>query len=301
MKDLFNELKEKNVGRIFENVSLKNYTTYKVGGIASRMVYPKNTEQLITLLKWCRSKKVKHLVLGNGSNTLFSDQPYEGVIIKLDEMNQLSIENHRVVVGAGFSLMRLSLLTAKKSLSGLEFAAGIPGTIGGAIYMNAGAYKSDMGYIVSEVKVLTPDYKVITMVNRECQFHYRSSFFQKHKDYIVLEATIKLKPGDRSTIDAILKERKQRRLETQPLEYPSAGSVFRNPPDLFAGKMIEDLGLKGLTKGGAQVSNKHANFIINFKNASSQDIMDLITFIQDTVLENYGIKLHVEQEFINWE
>ena len=301
MKELIAKLKEKNVGRIIENVPLRNYTTYKVGGVASAMVFPKTTEQLIEIIRLCRAKRKKHMVLGYGSNTLFSDRPYEGIIIKLDEMNHLPIERNKVTVGAGYSLMKLALVTAKKSLSGLEFAAGIPGTVGGAIYMNAGAYKSDMGYIVTKVKVLTDDYKVISMVNRECDFHYRSSFFQKHKKYIILEATMKLRSGDRATIDAILKERKQRRMESQPLEYPSAGSVFRNPEGMFAGKMIEDLGLKGLTKGGAQVSNKHANFIINIKDAKSQDIMDLIIFVRDTVLENYGVKLRVEQEFVNWE
>ena len=255
MKELIAKLKEKNVGRIIENVPLRNYTTYKVGGVASAMVFPKTTEQLIEIIRLCRAKRKKHMVLGYGSNTLFSDRPYEGIIIKLDEMNHLSIERNKVTVGAGYSLMKLALVTAKKSLSGLEFAAGIPGTVGGAIYMNAGAYKSDMGYIVTKVKVLTDDYKVISMVNRE----------------------------------------------SQPLEYPSAGSVFRNPEGMFAGKMIEDLGLKGLTKGGAQVSNKHANFIINIKDAKSQDIMDLIIFVRDTVLENYGVKLRVEQEFVNWE
>ncbi len=301
MKEVVELLKENNVGRILENVPLSHYTSYRVGGVARFLVYPKTTDQLILLLKLCRENKVRHMVLGNGSNTLFSDKPYEGVIIKLDEMNEVVFDKNKVTVGSGYSLQKLSYLAAKRSLSGLEFASGIPGTIGGAVYMNAGAYKSDMGYIVSKVKVLTDDYKVISMVNRECHFHYRSSFFQKHKDYIILEATLNLVPGDKSTIEAIMKERLSRRMESQPLEFPSAGSVFRNPEGMFAGKMIEDLGLKGLTKGGAQVSNKHANFIINIGKAKSQDIMDLIIFIRDTVLENYGVKLQVEQEFVNWE
>ncbi len=301
MKEIVELLKENNVGRILENVPLSHYTSYRVGGIARLLVYPKTTDQLILLLKLCRENKIRHMVLGNGSNTLFSDKPYEGVIIKLDEMNEVVFDKNKVTVGSGYSLQKLSYLAAKRSLSGLEFASGIPGTIGGAVYMNAGAYKSDMGYIVSKVKVLTNDYKVISMVNRECHFHYRSSFFQKHKDYIILEATLNLVPGDKSTIETIMKERLSRRMESQPLEFPSAGSVFRNPEGMFAGKMIEDLGLKGLTKGGAQVSNKHANFIINIGKAKSQDIMDLIIFVRDTVLENYGVKLQVEQEFINWE
>ena len=184
----------------------------------------------------------------------------------------------------------------------LEFASGIPGTIGGAIFMNAGAYKSDMGYIVQTVKVLTPDFKVITLTNRALQFHYRTSFLQKHPNYICLEAVLKLQKGKRPAIEQVMKERRERRLETQPLEYPSAGSVFRNPQeDMPAGKIIEELGLKGLTKGGAEVSKKHANFIINKNHASASDIHDLILFVKNAVLEKYHIELKIEQEFVNWE
>ena len=204
-------------------------------------------------------------------------------------------------VGAGYNLIKLALLATKKSLSGLEFACGIPGTVGGAVYMNAGAYKSDMGYIVKRVKVLTPNYTVINMTNAELDFHYRTSFFQKHPDYICLEATLGLKKGNREEMIEINKDRKERREASQPLEYPSAGSVFRNPEGNFAGKLIEDLGLKGLTRGGAQISTKHANFVINIGNATANDIKDLITFAHDAVLDNYGIDLKVEQEFVNWD
>ncbi len=241
------------------------------------------------------------MVLGFGSNVLFSDKEYKGVIIKLDELNEIEIQGNKVRAGAGVSLMRLAAMTIRKGLSGLEFATGIPGSLGGAIYMNAGAYKSDMGYVVKEVKVLTKDLKVITMVNREMDFHYRSSFLQKNKDYICLEATLKLKKGNKEEMEELVKERKKRRLESQPLEYPSAGSVFRNPEGDFAGRLIEELGFKGLIKGGAQVSKKHANFIINTGTATSTDIKELIDFVQERVYENYHIHLKVEQEFINWE
>ena len=206
--------------------------------------------------------------------------------------------------------MKLSALATRKSLSGLEFASGIPGTVGGAIYMNAGAYKSDMGFIVQNVKVITPELKIITMANKEMKFHYRDSYLQHHKGYICLEAVLKLKPGKRNEISEINNERKKRRLESQPLEYPSAGSTFKRGTDfitaklidgMFAGKMIEDIGLKGLTKGGAQISNKHANFIINIGGATAEDIKDLIEFVQTAVYDNYGVKLKVEQEFVNWE
>ena len=160
---------------------------------------------------------------------------------------------------------------------------------------------SNLIIIPSNVKVLTPELKIITMANKEMKFHYRDSFLQHHKGYICLEAVLKLKPGKRNEISEINNERKKRRLESQPLEYPSAGSVFRNPDGMFAGKMIEDIGLKGLTKGGAQISNKHANFIINIGGATAEDIKDLIEFVQTAVYDNYGVKLKVEQEFVNWE
>ena len=207
-----------------------------------------------------------------------------------------------MIVGAGYSLMKLSLVAMKNSLTGLEFAAGIPATVGGAIFMNAGAYKSDMGYVVKGVKVLTDELEIINLTNKEMDFHYRSSFLQTHPNYICLEAIISLSKGEKSAIEKVMKDRKKRRLESQPLEYPSAGSVFRNPSvDMPSGKIIEELGLKGLTKGGAQVSLKHANFIINKGHATGKDVHDLILYVRDKVLEETGVELKVEQEFINWE
>ncbi len=301
MDDLIKKLKASNIGKILTDVKLSNYTTYKVGGIAKVIIYPSNIDKLIELIKILKSQNIKYMVLGYGSNVLFSDNVYDGVIIKLDEFNNIEFNNDKVTAGSGASLMKVALMSVKRGLSGLEFATGIPGSIGGAIYMNAGAYKSDMGYVVTKIKVLTPKYRVITMVNKELDFHYRTSFLKKHPDYICLEATIKLKKGNKEEIEDLVKERKQRRLETQPLEYPSAGSVFRNPEGMYAGKLIEDLGYKGLTKGGAQISLKHANFIINNNNATAQDIKDLIDFIKEEVKEKYNIDLKVEQEFKNWE
>lgn len=301
MKEAIKELKKMDVGKIVEKVPLKEHTTYKVGGVASCFIYPENVKQLITLLKYAKENNIKRKVLGNGSNTLFSDNKYEGIIIKLDKFDYVEVKKTIIVVGAGYNLMKLAQLAARKSLAGLEFASGIPGTIGGAVYMNAGAYKSDMGYIVKRVKVLTPDYRVITMTNKELDFHYRSSFFQKNKDYICLEATLGLAKGKKEELYEVNRERKKRRLESQPLEYPSAGSVFRNPEGLFAGKLIEDLGLKGLTKGGAQISTKHANFIINIGNAKAKDIKELIDFTKEAVLDRYNVELKCEQEFVNWE
>ena len=194
--------------------------------------------------------------------------------------------------------MRLANKVCKMGLTGLEFATGIPGSVGGAVYMNAGAYKSDLGYVISEVKVLTPDYKIKTLYNKDLDFHYRSSFLQANKDYICLEATIILRKGNKQEIIDTIEERKQRRLISQPLEYPSAGSVFRNPEGEFAGHLIEEVGYKGKKVGDAEVSMKHANFIINTGHAKGEDIKQLIKEVQDKVKEKYNIELKIEQEFV---
>lgn len=301
MKEIINEIKRKEYGKVLSDVSLKEYTTYKVGGICKYMIFPKNIDSLVEIIRLLKKNKIKHMVLGKGSNVLFSDRVYDGVIIKLDSFDSIKWRENKLIVGAGVSLMKVALMSVRKGLSGLEFATGIPGSIGGAVYMNAGAYKSDMGYVVSSIKVLTPKLRVIAMVNKELDFHYRTSFLKTHPGYICLEATIKLKPGNKEEIEELVQERKRRRLETQPLEYPSAGSVFRNPEGLFAGKLIEDLGYKGLIKGGAMISDKHANFIINYDHASAQDIKDLIEFAKEEVKEKNNIELKVEQEFKNWE
>ena len=204
-------IKENDIGKYLEKQSLSEYTTYKVGGKASLIVYPKDETKLIELLKYIKNNDINYKILGNGSNTIFSSKTFDGIIIKLDEFNKVEVIGNKIIVGAGYNLMKLSALATRKSLSGLEFASGIPGTVGGAIYMNAGAYKSDMGFIVQNVKVITPELKIITMANKEMKFHYRDSFLQHHKGYICLEAVLKLKPGKRNEISEINNERKKRR------------------------------------------------------------------------------------------
>lgn len=302
MKNIIEKIRKLNIGKVEENVSLKKYTTYRTGGKAKCIVYPKNAIHLIELIKLLNAESVKYKILGNGSNLLFSDKVYEGVLIKLTEFDDLEFfGRNKIRVGSGYSLIKLSLAAAKKGYTGLEFAAGIPGTVGGAVFMNAGAYKSDMGYIIESVKVLTPDLKIINLENKEMDFHYRSSFLQKHPGYICLEVVIKLTKGKKDLIEEVIRERRKRRIESQPLEYPSAGSVFRNPEGNYAGKLIEDAGLKGYSYGGAMISDKHANFVINYKNASSTDIKHVIDKAHDRVLEEYGIDMKIEQEFVNWE
>ncbi len=300
MIELIQKIKKENIGKVEENISLKKYTTYKVGGKAKCIVYPKTIEKLVLLIKLLNQYNIVYKVIGNGSNLLFSDKDYNGVLIKLTDFDDLEINDNRIRVGAGFSLMKLSRIAMKNSLTGLEFAAGIPGTVGGAVFMNAGAYKSDMGYIVRSIKVLTPDNRIIELENKELDFHYRTSFLKKRPKYICLEAVIKLKHGNRQAIEELMKNRLKRRLDSQPLNYPSAGSVFRNPKDMFSGELIEKLGLKGMKHGGAMISDKHANFIVNLGNAKSEDIMYLINYAKDKVKEEYNVDMMVEQEFVNW-
>ena len=299
--ELIEQLKQMNIGKLETNVLLSKYTTYKVGGKAKVLAYPKNIEKLITLLKWAKTNNISYKMLGNGSNLIFSDADYNGILIKLTEFDDIEIFDNKIRVGAGYSLMKLSRIALKNSLTGLEFAAGIPGTVGGAVFMNAGSYKSDMGYIVQMIKVLTPDFRIVTLENKELAFHYRTSFLKTHPNYICLEAIIKLEKGKKEAIEEVMKSRLQRRKEAQPLEYPSAGSVFRNPPGMFSGELIENCGLKGKKIGGAQVSEKHANFIINTGNATANDVKELIDYVKKEVEKKYHVSLTTEQEFVNWE
>ncbi len=284
--------------KIIENISLKNYTTFKLDGNASILALPKTIDALSNLLKYLKEENIKHKIIGNGSNLIFVNKKYDGVLIKLEELDELNINDTVITVGAGYSLMKLAMKVSKMGLTGLEFATGIPGTIGGAVFMNAGAYKSDMGYVVSEIKVLTPDLEIKTLYNKDLDFHYRTSFLQKNPEYICLEAKIILKHGDKDVINEVIEERKKRRLMTQPLEYPSAGSVFRNPEGDYAGRLIEEIGYKNKNVNDAYVSEKHANFIINKGNATGEDIKKLIIEIQDKIEKEYGVKLKAEQEFV---
>ena len=301
MKEIISFIKKNNIGRIKTDIKLSDYTTYKVGGKAKVMVYPKDEKKLIVLLDKLNKENINYKVLGNGSNLIFSDNEYKGVLIKLDELNDIKIKDTVIKVGAGFSLVKLSYIALKNELTGFEFASGIPGTIGGAVFMNAGAYKSDMGYVVSEVKVLTPELKIKTLYNKDLNYKYRSSFLKHNPNYICLEATIVLRKGDKNLIKELMETRRQKRLMMQPLEYPSAGSVFRNPENDFAGRLIEECGLKGYKIGGAEVSCKHANFIINKNKATASDVKMLIDYVHKEVKDKTNVDLKIEQEFVNWE
>lgn len=293
---MLNEIKNLNIGDVYENVDLKKYTTYKVGGYADILVLPFNVDCLITLLKFLDLNGIKYKIIGNGSNLVFLGD-YNGVLIKLDKMNDIIINDNIVSAGAGVSLIHLALKCSKLGLSGMEFAAGIPGSVGGAVFMNAGAYNDNMAGIVKSVNVLDDNYNVIVLSNDDLMFGYRSSILQMRK-YICLSVDFCLKSGNSSNILELIEKRKIKRIESQPLEFPSAGSVFRNPENESAWKLVEGIGYKGKRIGDAMVSLKHANFIINVGSASGNDIRKLIVEIKKGVKDKYNIDLHEEQEFV---
>ncbi len=285
------------VGTVSYNVAIKKYTTYKLDGTIKTLVVPDNTRQLINVIKYAKENNIKYKVIGNGSNLIFADD-FDGIIIKLDNFNHLEIIDNFVVVGAGYSLPLLALNLSKEGYSGLEFAAGIPGTVGGSIFNNAGAYKSDMAAVVKSILVLTPDLEIKRLSSEDLKFNYRTSFLKDHPDYICLEAIIKLIKGHTDVIMEVIDSRKKRRMETQPLDYPSAGSIFRNSDDFSAWKLIDGIGYKGKQIGDAKVSEKHANFIINVGNAKGKDVIKLIDEIKEKVKEKYDIELVLEQEIV---
>lgn len=294
MKDLYGL----DVGKIYTDVNLSNYTTYKINCIGKVLVCPTNVGELKCLIGYIRKNNLKYKIIGNGSNLIFLNDFYDGILIKLDSFNNLIINDTEVKVGAGYNLMKLALKVSMMGLSGLEFATGIPGSVGGSVYMNAGAYNSDISNVLSSAIILTPDLNLVEFKNTDFDFSYRMSVLQKHAGYICLEAKFKLEHGNKEEIMHLVNNRRQRRLLSQPLEYPSAGSVFRNPTDDYAGRLIEEIGYKGKKIGGAQVSLKHANFIINTGGATGNDVKQLIAEIKNEVLKKYNIDLKVEQEFV---
>ena len=293
---MIENIKNMNIGLVYENIDLKKYTNYKVGGTGKLLVIPDTIEKLVELLNYLKENNIKYKIIGNGSNLIFVND-YNGVLIKLDKLNNVQINDKEVTAEAGASLIGLALKVSRMGLKGMEFATGIPGTIGGAVYMNAGAYKEDMASIIKKVKLLDENDNIIELNKEDLEFGYRKSILQSKK-YVCLEATLLLDYGDIDEIMALIEKRKQKRIETQPLEYPSAGSVFRNPENGFAWQLIDDIGYKGKRIGDAMVSEKHANFIINVGNANGSDIKELIDEIKNKVKDKYNIDLKVEQEIV---
>ena len=291
-----------NFGKVLENVSLKDYTTYKIGGNAKYLVQPNDKDSLIGLIKYLKDNKINWFVIGNGSNLIFSDKLYEGVIIKLDKLNKIYFDKTKVVAEAGAMLPRVAIESINNGLKNLEWATGIPGTIGGSTVGNAGAYKSCMFDFIDSVTILDENNEIKVLKKDDIDYKYRHTNFKDNKNIIILEVVMNLEYGDKEESLEKVKKRLEKRKETQPLEYPSAGSVFRNPEGDASGRIIEqEVNLKGKMIGGAKVSEKHANFIINVNNATGKDVKDLIELVHKEVLEKTGIDLIPEQEFVNWE
>ena len=282
----------------YENISLKKYNTYKLYVKCDFIVFPDDLGTLILLLNFLKENNIKYLVLGNGSNVIFKNEKFNGVIIKLDRLNNITFNDTLVEVEAGYSLIKLSMECLKRSISGFEFASGIPGVIGASVAMNAGAYKESMSDIVEQVTVINPNLEIVTLSNDELEFSYRDSFLKRNKDYIVVSVVLKLNSGSAEEIEDLISKRRIKRIETQPLDAPSAGSVFRNPEGFYAGELIEKCGLKGYKIGGAMVSEKHANFIVNDGDATGKDIISLIEYIKKEVKNKFNIDLVEEQLII---
>lgn len=298
---MINELKK--YADVEEHVSLKNLNTYRIDGKAKMLVSPNSVSDLISVLNILKENNQKYFILGGGSNIVINDREYDGAVIRLNKLNGIEIhpELDMAYAEAGAMLPKLANESIEKGLTGLEFAAGIPGTIGGSIYGNAGAYNACIMDYVSSVTVLDENLEIKTIEHENIEYSYRTSMFKETKKYIILGAKFFLKEGEKQSSLDIIADRRRRRVESQPLEYPSAGSVFRNPEGDFAGRLIESCELKGFNIGGAEVSEKHANFIINKNNATGSDVYKLIKHVHQTVLDKTNVDLVIEQEFIDWE
>ncbi len=278
-----------------KDCTLADLTTFKVGGPAALVLYPESVEQCAFLLRLAAERGKSLVFLGNGSNVLGTDKGTEEWILKTDRLNSLSLDEKNVLsVGAGVKNVKASSFALENGLSGLEFAHGIPGTIGGAVFMNAGAYGGTMDQIVLRTHYMKPSGEIAVLEKEAHAFGYRKSFFLEHPEYLILKTELQLACGDKNEIRSVIDDFQRRRKEKQPLEYPSAGSTFKRPEGYFAGKLIEDCGLKGYSIGGAQVSEKHAGFVINREGATGSDVRSLIAYVQEKVKSQFGVDLECE-------
>lgn len=282
---------------VFCDEPMSRHTTFRTGGPAEILVTP-DSESLPEVIVCCRKHQIPCLVIGNGSNLLCGDGGVEGVVVEIGKrMSEISVDGDLITAQAGALLSGIAAKAAAEGLTGFEFAAGIPGSIGGAVVMNAGAYGGEMKQVLASVQVLTREGEVLTIPASELELSYRHSIVPE-KGYIVLSAVLSLEKGEKSQIYAVMEDLKKKRVEKQPLEYPSAGSTFKRPEGHFAGKLIEDAGLKGFRVGGAQVSEKHSGFVINRDHATSAEICSLMEQVQQKVLEKFGVRLEPEVKFV---
>ncbi|MCI8638565.1 MAG: UDP-N-acetylmuramate dehydrogenase [Coprococcus sp.] len=283
-----------NKDKIKKNEPMEKHTTFRVGGPADYFLVPERTSEIADIVQLCRGKNVPYYVIGNGSNLLVGDKGYRGVVIQIyKSMSRIRIEGDEIIAQAGASLAQTACAAMEASLTGLEFASGIPGALGGAVVMNAGAYGGEMKDVLISADVLTRDGRVKTLTVEELELGYRKSVIPE-EGFIVLEVQMRLKRGKREEIQGRMEELRQKRLEKQPLEYPSAGSTFKRPEGYFAGKLIQDAGLKGFRVGGAQVSEKHSGFIVNTGGATAAEIQELIRRVTAAVKEKTGVTLEPE-------
>lgn len=286
---------------VYPDEPMKNHTSFKLGGPADILVTPQSKEQLIKILDYCKDSSIPFNIIGNGTNLLVRDKGIRGVVIKIfNNMNDIKVEGNVICAQAGALLSKIAYTAYENGLTGFEFAHGIPGTLGGAVTMNAGAYGGEMKEVIIKTDFVSEDGKVITLRDEEHQFAYRDSYIQRNHG-VVLRSWIKLKSGSKEEIKAKMDDLLQRRKDKQPLEMPSAGSTFKRPEGYFAGKLIEDCGLRGYTLGGAQVSQKHCGFVVNAGNATAQDIFDLIKYIQKNVKDKFDVDLETEVRIIGEE
>ena len=273
---------------------MKNHTTFRVGGPAAYFVMPRTAEEVAKVTEWCAQENVPYYIVGNGSNLLVSDKGYDGVIIQIyKQMSRVEVKGREIYAQAGALLSMVAKRALDTELAGFEFAAGIPGTLGGACVMNAGAYGGEMKDVLKSVTVLDKDGNVKKLAKDELELGYRTSVIAK-KGYIVLDAVMELKEGKAEEIKALMDDLKERRITKQPLEYPSAGSTFKRPEGYFAGKLIQDADLRGFQVGGAQVSEKHCGFVINKDGATASDVMELMRQVSDKVYDKFGVRLEPE-------
>lgn len=299
MNKLYEELCR--YGEVDVDHSLSKMTTLRIGGKARYTVYPESQMALDSIMRLIHEQNIPYKVIGKGSDLLCSDDDFDGIIIRLDRHFHHSYFDENVLTAeAGCSIILLAVEAMKAGLSGLEFASGIPGTVGGALFMNAGAYKSSMSEIVDEVLVLREG-RMEWISKEECGFGYRSSIFQTHPEWIILGARMTLSPKSSKEISDLMEDRRKRRMASQPLDYPTCGSVFRNPEGYNAWQLIDGIGYRGKRIGDAMVSDKHCNFICNMGNATAADYLELVHEIQDKVYEKYGVRLHTEMELFNWK
>lgn len=299
MNKLIEYINENELGEYLENERLRYHTSVRLGGKARVVFMPKDVESLGRVVKYVRKNGIKHFILGRGSNIVFPDGELDIVVIKICRvLDFIEIDGCEIVVGAGYSLARLAKEASKLGLAGMEFAGGIPGTVGGSVYMNAGAHTGDMASVLEKVVAIDSEGHVVSLTNEECKFTYRHSIFQDN-DFIIVSTMFKLVPGDSAAVYKKMAGNLAYRREMQPLDLPSVGSTFRNPEGHHAGKLIEECGLKGFKIGGACVSEKHANFVVNMDEATSSDFIALVELIKKTVLDKKGVVL--ETEFVKVE